>query len=912
MVLPEGAVAFLFSDIEGSTRLWESDPDGMRESLAEHDAIVRATVEAAGGHVFKHTGDGFAAAFSKASAGAAAALESARILASHQWAGPALRCRFGLHVGDATPTGGDYFGPTITRAARVMDAGNGGQVVVSRKARTIIADDLPLNSSLVDLGEHRLKDLGEPVGLYRLVGPGADDDRPLRTLQVAPHNLPVQLTTFFGRTKQIEDVAQRLRAGRLVTLTGIGGIGKTRLALQVAGDLVDEFDDGVWLVELASLLEPGLVWGAVADSISAVDDEAPAREAVLSFVADRELLLVVDNCEHVVHEVASVVEDVLRAGPGVRVLATSRVSLESPGERLWPVPALDEDSDGAALELFTDRAQLVRPDFVVSDENRAQVLELCARLDALPLAIELATARLKMLRLDQIIDQLSDRFRLLTGGSRTAEERQRTLAGMMDWSYRLLPPEERALLSQLAVFVDGFTYEAVEAVTSDSGQAPVELLDRLGHLIDASLVRFEADPAPRYRLLETVRQYGLDRLDEDGNTAAVRRRHAEFFAETAAAAEAADDVDPDVGNYRAALAWAYESGEEHLAFGIAVNLSPLMGRWANAESLRWLLKGLNAVDEEAPMAARGLAYAVVTAFNVDDGALVAELSAKARNILHTTDDPALRGRLANALAISTMLEDMVEGERLLTEAQTALREAGDPAWISPLMNRTIARAWMAKPLGAELLDTIESCGIFHADRVAAWHAQEAVTLGEYDEALRLTVDVDSTDPWAHDLAMKVRAHALRALGRPSDTLALETLVGRPTEQDDANAMYEFGLQFALAHLQLSPPDLDAAEAVFYGDYRIGSPLGQAACSWFWGLIAELRGRPEEAAVIAGFADRLGAETGYSPTALDRKILQRSRDRARAQLGDSRYDELYADGQRSSFEQIPKPPSARHS
>lgn len=296
------------------------------------------------------------------------------------------------------------------------------------------------------------------------------------------------------------------------------------------------------------------------------------------------------------------------------------------------------------------------------------------------------------------------------------------------------------------------------------------------------------------------------------------------------------------------------------------------------------------------------------AFNVDDGAVVAELGAKARKILLTTDDPALRGRLANALAISVMLDDMVEGERLLAEAQAALREAGDQAWTSPTVNRTIARAWMAKPLGAELLDAIESSGEFQPARVAAWHAQEAITVSEYDEALRLTADIDSTDPWALDLAMKVKAHALRALGRPSDALALETVVGPPTEQEDANSMYEFGLQFALAHLQLSPPDIDAAETVFYDDYRIDSPLGQAACSWFWGLIAELRGCPEEAALIAGLADRLGGATGYSPMPFDKEILRRSRDGAREQLGDDRYDELYADGQRSSFEEVLKPPS----
>lgn len=914
MALPEGAVAFLFSDIEGSTRLWENDPTGMRESLAEHDAIVRRAVEAAGGQVFKHTGDGFAAAFSRASAGAEAALASARQLATHHWAGPELRCRFGLHVGDATPTGDDYFGPTINRSARIMDAGNGGQIVVSQSARTIIANDLPTESSIIDLGEHRLKDLGEPVGLYRLVGPGAEDDRPLRTLQASPHNLPVQLTSFVGRSDQINEIVDHLREARLVTLTGIGGIGKTRLALQVGGDLVGEFAGGVWLVDLGSLSDADLVWGALADAMPVtVDDDTSAREWTLVYVADREVLLVVDNCEHLIDEVAAVVHEVLRASPGLRVLATSREGLGVPGEAVWPVPALDAHSDGAAVELFADRARLVRPDFTVSDANRAQVAELCGRLDGLPLAIELATARLKMLRLDQIVEQLSDRFRLLTGGSRTAEERHRTLLGMMDWSYRLIPSGEQALLRHLAVFVDGFVYDAAEQAGRDESGRLVDVLDGLGHLVEASLVRFEAEPGPRYRLLETVRQYGLDRLVEAGEDDDARLRHAEHFAraaERAAAVANAGDLlewQLDLANYRAAMAWAYETGRVELAFATAVSLRPLfLERSASAEALRWILMGLDSVDGGSPLAARGLAYALVDAFNVDDGDLVAELSGRVRTLLPRTSDPSLRGLLNNALAMNVMLTDLAEGESLLAAAQAALLEAGDPAWTTPMLNRTIARSWMGKGLGADLLEVIDaSAEKWHPERVMAWHAQEAASAGRYKEACDLASDVGPTDPWAFDVAMIVRVHALRALGRPEEALALEMLVGSLEERGDANIEFEFGLQFALAHLELSPADIDAAEAAFFEGYRIGSPLGQAAWSWFWSLIAERRGHAEEAAMLAGFAEHLGTATAYSPRPFDVAMAGRSRGRLREQLGNERYGELHTQGQRSSFEEIPK-------
>ncbi|HUP15776.1 MAG TPA: adenylate/guanylate cyclase domain-containing protein [Acidimicrobiia bacterium] len=599
MTLPGGVVTFVFSDIEGSTKLWESDPAGMRVSLAHHDETVRSIVEAANGSVFKHTGDGFGAAFDSVTAGLEAAARVAAALANEDWEGPALTCRIGVHSGEAEPTDGDYFGATVTRTARIMDAGNGGQILVSEAARRLLGDRLPAGMSLVDAGEHRLKDLGEPTRIFRLMGEGADDPRGLRTLERAPHNLPIQLSSFIGRQGQIKEVTDLVRQSRLVTLTGIGGVGKTRLSLQVAAELLAEFDHGAWFIELAPLTDSGFLADTVASALRVPHDPTVTAEArLLRFLPDRSTLLVIDNCEHLIDDVAALVESLLRACSDVHVLATSREGLAVPGEVLWRVPSLRVDDDASAVELFAERARLVQPSFTVNEDNISAVAELCVRLDGIPLAIELATARLKMLSLDQIAQHLNDRFRLLTGGSRTAVERQRTLRAMMDWSYDLLSDQERALLRRLSVFSDGFTYEAAEEVCSGERLPRFEVLDLLGRLVEASVVTFDADARPRYRLLETVRQYALDKLVEADEAEEARLRHAEHFR---AASRRIDKtilrgdllvIEPatdDLANYRAAITWASEAGQGPLALELACNLRGYFwNRTMFRESLNWL------------------------------------------------------------------------------------------------------------------------------------------------------------------------------------------------------------------------------------------------------------------------------------------------------------------------------------
>ena len=351
---------------------------------------------------------------------------------------------------------------------------------------------------------------------------------------MAPNNLPTQLSSFVGRENEIVEVTDLVRHSRLVTLTGIGGVGKTRLALEVAADLLNDFDDGVWFVELAPLLEAGLLADSVAAAMTIkIDPVTPARERVLEYLANREVLLVIDNCEHLIDDLAAFVDDLLRFCPRVQVFATSRMGLFLTGETLWRVPSLGSGARGAALDLFVERARLVQPGFEISDSNRDAVAAVCRRLDGIPLAIELATARLHIMSVDQILDHLDDRFQLLTGGSRTAVERQRTLRAMMDWSYDLLADTEQALLCQLSVFADGFTYEAANEVDPGSASSGFGTLDLLSCLVEASLVAFVSGGTPRYRLLETVRQFGLDRLIEADLVDEAHLRHCEYYAATA-------------------------------------------------------------------------------------------------------------------------------------------------------------------------------------------------------------------------------------------------------------------------------------------------------------------------------------------------------------------------------------------
>jgi predicted ATPase/class 3 adenylate cyclase len=580
--LPSGTVTFLLTDVEGSTALWESAPGSMQAALARHDALIAAGIEQHGGIVVKSRGEGDSifAVFGLARDAVAAATDLQRALQSEPWPTSApLRVRMALHTGEADLRDGDYFGGTVNRAARLRATGNGNQALVSLSTEQVARDHLPQGVTLRDLGEHRLKDLERPERIFQLmVADLPDDVRPLRTLDTVPTNLPVQLTSFVGRDREIAEVRRLLEAVHLLTLVGAGGAGKTRLALQVAAGLFETYPDGVWLVELAALADPSLVPQAIASTQGLREATGRPLMALLSdHLQHRQVLLVLDNCEHLVLACADLVDTLLHACPGLRVMATSREALGIAGETTWRVPSLllpdprhaptaDSLTVYEAVRLFIDRAVAASSGFAVTNENAPSIAQICQRLDGIPLAIELAAVRVKVLSAEQIAARLDDRFRLLTTGSRTALPRQQTLRALIDWSYDLLSETERTLLGRLSVFAGGWDLDAAEHVCTSDDLDAYDVLDLLAQLVDKSLVLTEEHVgAARYRLPETIRQYGTEKLGATGEEAVLRRRHRDWVRDLviqqtarlggAEQADALARLEFEHDNIRSALAW---------------------------------------------------------------------------------------------------------------------------------------------------------------------------------------------------------------------------------------------------------------------------------------------------------------------------------------------------------------------
>jgi predicted ATPase/class 3 adenylate cyclase len=533
---------FLLTDIEGSTRLWEQAPERMAPALARHDAIARAAVANHCGVVVKMTGDGIHAAFDNPLDALGATIELQQTLANPEAThGVTLLVRCGLHAAVVESRDGDFFGTAVNRAARIMAAAHGGQVLVSQGVASLVADRLPNGVALRDLGVARLRDLTGAEHVYQVVHPQLRADFPaLRTLEVTPNNLPQQLTSFIGRKQELADVEKLMRKTRLLTLVGVGGIGKTRLSLQLAASVMDEYADGVWFVELAALADPRDVPAALA-SVVGVREEAghPVAEALYRFVKGRKLLVILDNCEHLLNPCAELVKHLLQAGPGLQVLASSREPLHVAGETTYLVPALaipqfDSSMPLAALEqseaagLFIDRARSAQPTIRLTQQSVVAVGEICRRLDGIPLALELAAARVRALSVETIAVRLNDRFSLLTRGDATALPRQQTLRAMLDWSFDLLTEHERVLLRRLAVFAGGWTLEAADAVGAGGDLSKMDVLGLLANLVDKSLITLGAE-GERYRLLDTVRQYAQERLDESGEAEQAHERHLDYF-----------------------------------------------------------------------------------------------------------------------------------------------------------------------------------------------------------------------------------------------------------------------------------------------------------------------------------------------------------------------------------------------
>ena len=645
--LPTGTVAFLFTDLEGSTAPQQAHPAAYAAALRRHHDLLRGAVEAHGGVVFETVGDAAYAAFPRPTDAVRAALAGQRALQREAWGatGP-LRARMGVHLGEveAYPApgaaqGARYLGLPLARCARLTATAHGGQVVLSEAAVALVRDALPPGAGLRDLGEHRLKDLQRPERVFQLAAPGLPGEFPaLRTVDALPNNLPLQVTSFVGRERELAEVVRLLATTRLLTLTGTGGTGKTRLALLAAAEAVEGYPDGVWFVDLAPLAAGALVPDAALAAVGAPGRAdgpgAPAapEARLVAHLRPWRALLVLDNCEHVLEAAARLADAVVRGCPGVRVLATSRELLGLAGETAWRVPSLglpdpDAAPGPAALEasgagrLFLERARAAQPAFALTDANAPAVAEVCVRLDGIPLALELAAARVRVLTPEQLAARLGDRFRLLTGGGRTALRRQQTLQAAVDWSHDLLAEPERALFRRLAVFpggaTGGFPLEAAEAVGAGDPLEAAEVLDLLAGLVDKSLVLAEARGAEeRYRLLETLRQYAEERLLQAGEAAAVRGRHAAWclaLGRAIAASEAAG-ANPrgnpagrrllgERESVRAALAWwASDPAGAPAGLELLAAVGEMGAGETYSESRRWLETFLGLAP--APTAAR--------------------------------------------------------------------------------------------------------------------------------------------------------------------------------------------------------------------------------------------------------------------------------------------------------------------
>jgi predicted ATPase/class 3 adenylate cyclase/DNA-binding CsgD family transcriptional regulator len=692
-LLPTGTVTLLLADVEGSTRLWETQPDQMTAAFARLDQALSALVVTYDGvrPVEQGEGDSFVIAFARASDAVGCALELQRAPLVP------ISLRIGVHTGEVQLRDeGNYIGPTINKAARLRNLAHGGQTVLSGVAEAIVADALPADVWLTDLGTHELRGVARPERVVQLCHPDlVNDFPPLRASKaVVAHHLPIQLTTFIGREAELTQVRELLAENRLVTLTGAGGVGKTRLAIQIAEQIAGEFADGIWYVELAPITDPEIMPIAVARAFGLPDQPGRSTMDTLTrFVADRQMLVVLDNCEHLLDASAALVNSLVAAA-GVTFLATSREPIGVAGEVSWRVPSLSLTDE--AVDLFIDRARHVRSDFVVTDKSSSTVHKICGRLDGLPLAIELAAARVRALSLAEILDSLHDRFRLLTGGARTAVRRQQTLRASVDWSHGLLTEPERVVFRRLAVFMGSFDLDAAYAVVTAGDIQRFQVLDLLSLLVDKSLVVAEsASGRTRYRLLETVRHYAAEKLGESGEADAARSRHRDHYTSLAALLDGPSDssygqrvehTETEIDNMRAAFAWSRENGDAETALMLASSLTPL---WQPrpAEGVSWFdaILGDIAPPEISPVVrARALADWVLLAAIIGRNTGSSKHAEDALAIARELENPAL---LARALAACALIAADAEVARVYrAEAIELARTLGDRLRLSHILS----------------------------------------------------------------------------------------------------------------------------------------------------------------------------------------------------------------------------------
>lgn len=771
---PTGTVTFLFSDIEGSTMRWEHDRRAMNAALRRHDRVMRRSIEAHGGYIFKTVGDEFCSAFSNAQDALEAAVDAQRALAAEDFASVGgMRVRMALNTGSAEERDGDYFGPTVNRAARLMSIAHGGQVLVSASSVALLRGNIPPGTSLRDLGAHRLKDLGSEH-VQQVVVAGLPDEFPsLRSPEAPPNNLPPQLTSFIGREMEVGEIKVLLESHRVVTLVGAGGAGKTRCATHVGGEVVQAYEDGVWFVELAPISDPTLIANAIAQALNVYPlPGKPVFDTVLHYLKYKRMLIVLDNCEHLIDEARNTITAIVRACSEIRILATSREPLNIGGELAFRMPSLPVPPADTALTpdavlsygapaLFAARAVAADSHFAVTASNVPAITEICRRIDGIPLAIELAAARIKVLSPMELAQKLDDRFRVLTGGDRAALPRQQTMRALIDWSYDLLTGQERATLRKFSIFAGGCTLATARAVCADASLDEMAVLDVLSSLVDKSLIQAElVRESTRYRLLESTRQYAREKLVESGEQPRVSRAHAEAFLTLAESLQDVSTVpdrewsakaDPEIDNWRAALEWTLGARNDVLlGQRLVVATRRTWSSTSVAEGLRWLQAALDSVDATTPPSVVADLDQTEALLKGVAGLHKASLAAAERALTrYKTLNDALgvakaRRQAGRSLVI---LGRIAEGEELLRDALEAFRRAGDAASIgAALDNLGIARGADndisgARTFFAEALAVFKSIG---ADRLAVAVennlAESEFHAGNPLESLRLAND----------------------------------------------------------------------------------------------------------------------------------------------------------------------------
>ncbi len=904
--LPTGTVTYLFTDIEGSAQLWEQDPQTMREAMSRHDVLVETCAEQHAGHVVRPRGEGDSrfVVFARATNAVAAACALQRALRAEPWVTPTpIRVRIALHTGESELRAGDYYGPAINRCARLRGIAHGGQTLLSLATAEQVRDGLPEGASLRPLGAHRLKDLQRPEQVFQLLHPDLPEEfQPLSSVDASPNNLPVQLASFIGRHKEIAELKRVLSTAHLVTLTGAGGVGKTRLAIQVAVEVQEEYLDGVWLVELGGLADPSLVPQAVA-TVLGVREEAqrPLTETLIDYLRPKHVLMVLDNCEHLVEACAQIAESVLRACPMLRIVATSREVLNVEGEVAWRVPSLtlpdlrqlpsvEKLAEYEAVRLFSERAVEAASTFRVTSKNASAVAKVCHRLDGIPLALELAAARAKVLSVEQIAERLADQFRVLAGGSRRALPRHQTLRATMDWSYDLLTEPERALLRCLGIFAGGFTLEAAEAVWTGNGVAASQLLDVLGHLVDKSLVLVDAqDGQMRYRLLETVRQYAWDKLGEARETEDARGRHLGFFLKLAERAESElsgtdqpawlDRLEVEHDNLRAALRCAIERGEAEPGFHLA---SALLHFWLVRghfeEGRGWLEQLLRTGSAaSASLRAKALSEAGLLAINQGDHA-------------------AARSLLVQSLGIQRQSGEKRNMSRTLSRLGHLASEQGDYEQAEEFYKESLALA--------RELEAAESVGISlnNLGVIALRQGNLATARAFLEESAAIKQQLRSTQ----GLALSLNNLGELAL-REGDYATARALLDRSLtirrELGDKR-----GIAYSLATLGLLAlrlGDWVAAQAFHAESVRVFRELGDKGgiCTELkeFGILAALQGQAEQATWLLAAAEKGREAIGTQLPPVDRLDYDRHVAGVRAELGDALFAKVWAEGRATTLE-----------